>query len=83
MRNTSNTLSYISNTSCEIFQFLLLVPVGFLRWIIIILSGVASASFVALNLRSFIEGNDVSVAVIAAFFLQIALAVFIKVRFFG
>nr|XP_007163471.1 hypothetical protein PHAVU_001G237000g [Phaseolus vulgaris]ESW35465.1 hypothetical protein PHAVU_001G237000g [Phaseolus vulgaris] len=64
-------------------SFLLLVPVGFLRWIIIILSGVASASFVALNLRSFIEGNDVSVAVIAAFFLQIALAVFIKVRFFG
>ncbi|WVZ08188.1 hypothetical protein V8G54_021534 [Vigna mungo] len=83
MRNTSNTLSNISNTSREFFQFLLLVPVGILRWIIIILTGVASASFVALNLRSFIEGNDVSVAVIAAFFLQIALAVFIKVRFFG
>ncbi|XP_014494853.1 protein YIPF1 homolog isoform X1 [Vigna radiata var. radiata] len=64
-------------------SFLLLVPVGILRWIIIILTGVASASFVALNLRSFVEGNDVSVAVIAAFFLQIALAVFIKVRFFG
>ncbi|XP_027915850.1 protein YIPF1 homolog [Vigna unguiculata] len=64
-------------------SFLLLVPVGILRWIIIILTGVASASFVALNLRSFIEGNDVSVAVVAAFFLQIALAVFIKVRFFG
>ncbi|BAT85989.1 hypothetical protein LR48_Vigan03g254200 [Vigna angularis] len=64
-------------------SFLLLVPVGILRWIIIILTGVASASFVALNLRSFIDGNDVSVAVIAAFFLQIALAVFIKVRFFA
>jgi len=83
MRNTSNTVSNISNTSRDFFQFLLLVPVGILRWIIIILTGVASASFVALNLRSFIEGNDVSVAVVAAFFLQIALAVFIKVRFFG
>lgn len=83
MRNTSKPLSNVSNTSREFFQFLLLVPVGILRWIIIILTGVASASFVALNLRSFVEGNDVSVAVIAAFFLQIALAVFIKVRFFG
>ncbi|KAK7387421.1 hypothetical protein VNO78_28217 [Psophocarpus tetragonolobus] len=59
-------------------SFLLLVPVGILRWIIIILTGVASASFVALNLRSFIEGNDLSVSIIAAFCLQIALTVFIK-----
>ncbi|XP_061336589.1 uncharacterized protein LOC133283692 isoform X2 [Gastrolobium bilobum] len=64
-------------------SFLLLIPVGILRWIIIILTGVGSASFVALNLRSFIEGNDLSVAVIAAFFLQIALAIFIKVWFFA
>ncbi|KAJ1422267.1 Yip1 domain [Sesbania bispinosa] len=63
-------------------SFLLLIPVGILRWIIIILTGVASASFVALNLRSFI-GNDLSVAIIAAFFLQIALAIFIKVWFFA
>ncbi|XP_027336187.1 protein YIPF1 homolog [Abrus precatorius] len=63
--------------------FLLLIPVEFLRWIIIILTGGASASFVALNLRSVIDGNDLSVAVIAAFFLQIALSVFIKVWFFA
>lgn len=62
-------------------SFLLLIPVEILRWIIIILTGAASASFVSLNLRSFI-GNDLSVAIIAAFFLQIALAVFIKVQFF-
>jgi len=63
-------------------QFLLLIPVEFLRWVIILLTGVASASFVALNLRSYIEGNEISVAIIAAFFLQIALAIFIKVWFF-
>ncbi|CAJ2640893.1 unnamed protein product [Trifolium pratense] len=62
-------------------SFLLLIPFEILRWIIIILTGVASASFVALNLRSFI-GNDLSVSIIAAFVLQIALAVFIKVQFF-
>lgn len=65
------------------FQFLLIIPVEFLRWIIILLTGVASASFVALNLRSYIEGNDLSLAIIAAFCLQIGLAVFIKVRFFA
>lgn len=64
------------------FQFLLLIPVEFLRWVIILLTGVASASFVALNLRSYIEGNELSVAIIAAFLLQIALAIFIKVWFF-
>ncbi|XP_061343562.1 uncharacterized protein LOC133289597 isoform X1 [Gastrolobium bilobum] len=66
-----------------ISSFLLIIPVEILRWIIIILTGVASASFVALNLRSYIEGNDLSVAIIAAFFLQIGLAVFIKVWFFA
>jgi len=60
----------------------LIIPVEFLRWVIILLTGVASASFVALNLRSYIEGNELSVAIIAAFFLQIALAIFIKVWFF-
>ncbi|ESW13836.1 hypothetical protein PHAVU_008G230200 [Phaseolus vulgaris] len=63
-------------------SFLLIIPVEFLRWVIILLTGVASASFVALNLRSYIEGNELSVAIIAAFFLQIALAIFIKVWFF-
>ncbi|CAI8586205.1 unnamed protein product [Vicia faba] len=66
-----------------ISSFLLIIPVEILRWIITLLTGVASASFVALNLKSYIEGNDFSVAIIAAFFLQIGLAVFIKVWFFA
>lgn len=65
------------------FQFLLIIPVEILRWFITLITGVASASFVALNLRSYIEGNDISVAIMAAFFLQIGLAVFIKVWFFA
>lgn len=64
------------------FQFLLLIPVEFLRWVIIILTGAASASFVATNLKSYIEGSDLTIVVVAAFFLQLALAIFIKVWFF-
>ncbi|KAF5453604.1 hypothetical protein F2P56_028496 [Juglans regia] len=63
-------------------SFLLLIPVELLRWIIIILAGSSSACFVALNLRSYIEGSDLSLMVVAAFFLQMALAIFIKVWFF-
>ncbi|XP_023550852.1 protein YIPF1 homolog [Cucurbita pepo subsp. pepo] len=63
-------------------SFLLLIPVEILRWFIILLSGAASASFVTLNLRSYIDGNDLSVLIVAAFFLQMALAIFIKVWFF-
>lgn len=66
-----------------ISSFLLIIPVEILRWIITLITGVASASFVALNLRSYIESNDISVAIMAAFFLQIGLAVFIKVWFFA
>lgn len=62
--------------------FLLLVPVEFLRWIVIITSGGASASFVALNLKSYVDSNDLFVLVVAAFCLQIALAIFLKVWFF-
>ncbi|KAK7276318.1 hypothetical protein RIF29_17457 [Crotalaria pallida] len=65
-----------------ISSFLLMIPFEFLRWTIIIATGGASACFVALNLKSYMEGNDLSVAIVAAFFLQIALAVFIKVWFF-
>ncbi|KAE9606144.1 hypothetical protein Lal_00025098 [Lupinus albus] len=65
-----------------ISSFLLMIPFEFLRWTIIIATGASSATFVALNLRSYIEGNDLSVAIVAAFLLQIALAVFIKVWFF-
>ncbi|KAK3001838.1 hypothetical protein RJ639_020905 [Escallonia herrerae] len=62
--------------------FLLLIPVEFLRWTIIILTGAASASFVALNLRSYIETNDLNVVLVAAFILQLGLAIFIKTWFF-
>ncbi|KAK6929408.1 Yip1 domain [Dillenia turbinata] len=63
-------------TSC-----LLVIPLEFLRWIIIILVGGASGCFVALNLRSYIDGNELMVVFIAAFVLQMALALFIKVCF--
>ncbi|XVE69258.1 hypothetical protein DITRI_Ditri09bG0137900 [Diplodiscus trichospermus] len=61
---------------------LLLIPVELLRWIIILIVGTASSCFVAFNLRSYIEGNDISMMVVAAFLLQLALAIFIKVWFF-
>ncbi|KAJ1400973.1 Yip1 domain [Sesbania bispinosa] len=79
--------THIPNHASTIYKgwikFLLIIPVEILRWLIILVTGVASASFVALNLRSYIDGNDLSVAIIAAFLLQIALAVFIKVWFFA
>ncbi|KAI4299515.1 hypothetical protein L6164_032968 [Bauhinia variegata] len=64
-------------------SFLLLIPVGLLRWIIILLVGTASASFVSLNLKAYVDNNDLSMLVIAAFLLQMALAIFIKVWFFS
>ncbi|KAF5959420.1 hypothetical protein HYC85_000629 [Camellia sinensis] len=65
------------------FMFLLVIPVEFLRWIIIIITGGASATFVALNLRSHIEGNnDLTMVLVAAFILQMGLALFIKMWFF-
>ncbi|XP_043696531.1 protein YIPF1 homolog [Telopea speciosissima] len=63
-------------------SILLLIPVEILRWIIIILTGVASASFVSLNIKSFIEATDLMIVVVAAFVLQVALALFIKIWFF-
>ncbi|KAK6227918.1 Yip1 domain - like 1 [Theobroma cacao] len=62
--------------------FLLLIPVEILRWIIILIAGTVSACFVALNLKSYIVGNDLTMMVVAAFLLQMALAIFIKVWFF-
>ncbi|MBA0692521.1 hypothetical protein Goari_010075 [Gossypium aridum] len=64
-------------------KLLLLIPVEILRWIIILIAGSASSCFVALNLKSYIEGaNDLKMMVVAAFLLQMALAIFIKVWFF-
>ncbi|MFQ6647896.1 hypothetical protein Gotur_021554 [Gossypium turneri] len=59
--------------------FLLLIPVEILRWIIILVAGTASSCFVTLNLTSYIGGsNDLRIMMIAAFLLQMALAIFIK-----
>ncbi|KAK9168317.1 hypothetical protein Syun_000457 [Stephania yunnanensis] len=63
-------------------SFLLVIPVEFVRWIIILLAGLASASFVALNVKTYAEGSDLMVVVVASFVLQIALALFIKLWFF-
>ncbi|KAJ0259504.1 Protein YIP [Hirschfeldia incana] len=61
----------------------LLIPVEFLRWVIILSAGSTSSCFVALNLRSYLEGsNDLTVVMAAAFGLQMVLSVFIKVWFF-
>ncbi|XP_052195832.1 uncharacterized protein LOC127803561 [Diospyros lotus] len=62
---------------------LLVIPVEFIRWLIILVSGVASATFVASNLRSYIEGRDLTVVLVAAFVLQMGLALFIKMWFFA
>ncbi|PSS32569.1 hypothetical protein CEY00_Acc02869 [Actinidia chinensis var. chinensis] len=64
-------------------SFLLVIPVEFLRWTLVIITGAASASFVALNLRSYAEGNDLTVVLVAAFVLQLSLALFIKMWFFA
>ena len=66
----------------EYFQFLLVVPVEAFRWIIILVAGVDSGMFVASNLKTLVEGNDLAIIVVAAFFLQLALAIFFKVWFF-
>ncbi|CAD5320884.1 unnamed protein product [Arabidopsis thaliana] len=66
-----------------IFDLPLLIPVEFLRWVIILLAGSASSCFVALNLRSYLEtNNDITVVMAAAFGLQMVLSIFIKVWFF-
>lgn len=65
------------------FQLPLLIPVEFLRWVIILLAGGASSCFVALNLRSYLEAsNDLTAVVAAAFGLQMVLSIFVKVWFF-
>ncbi|XP_010262637.1 PREDICTED: protein YIPF1 homolog isoform X3 [Nelumbo nucifera] len=63
-------------------SFLLIIPVELIRWIIIILVSVASACFVTLNLKSYIQGNDLMLMLVSSFVLQVALALFIKIWFF-
>ncbi|KAL8462845.1 hypothetical protein ACS0TY_032927 [Phlomoides rotata] len=64
-------------------SFLLVIPIEFLRWTIILIAGAASASFVTLNLRSYVQTNDLTMVVISAFVLQMALSIFIKMWFFA
>lgn len=65
-----------------ISSLLLVIPVDFLRWTITLITGVASAAFVGLNLRSHVELNDLTIVLVAACVLQFALAIFIKSWFF-
>ncbi|KAJ6726997.1 PROTEIN YIPF [Salix purpurea] len=63
-------------------SFLLVIPVEAFRWIFILVAGVDSGMFVAMSLKTLVEGNDLAIMVVAAFFLQLALAIFFKVWFF-
>nr|GMD57619.1 protein YIPF1 homolog isoform X1 [Ipomoea batatas] len=62
--------------------FLLIIPVEFIKWIVILLTGAMSGTFVTLNLKSFVQTNDLAIVPIAAFVLQMGLAIFIKMWFF-
>ncbi|KAM3268056.1 protein YIPF1 [Capsicum chacoense] len=64
-------------------SFLLIIPVEFLRWTITIAAGATSASFVALNLRTYVQSDDLMIILVAAFALQAALTIFIKMWFFS
>lgn len=75
-------LTWIAHLFCLV-QVLLLIPVEFLRWVIIALAGGASSWFVALNLKECTEGADLMVLLASASVLQFALALFIKVFFFA
>ncbi|XP_023771113.1 uncharacterized protein LOC111919751 [Lactuca sativa] len=61
---------------------LLVIPVEFVRWSITIITGVASAAFVGLNLRSHVELTELTLVLVAACVLQFGLAIFIKSWFF-
>ncbi|KAJ0718805.1 putative Yip1 domain, protein Yip5/YIPF1/YIPF2 [Helianthus annuus] len=65
-----------------ISSLLLVIPVDFVRWTITLVTGVASAAFVGLNLKSHVELNDLTIVLVAACVLQFALAIFIKSWFF-
>ncbi|XP_076889415.1 uncharacterized protein LOC143540160 isoform X2 [Bidens hawaiensis] len=65
-----------------ISSLLLVIPVDFIRWTITLITGVASAAFVGLNLKSHVELNDLTIVLVAACVLQFALSIFIKSWFF-
>lgn len=64
-------------------SILLIFPTEFLRWTVIALAGLVTASFVALNMRSCMSGSDKwMTAAISAFLMQMCLALVIKLCFF-
>ncbi|XP_051123067.1 uncharacterized protein LOC127245943 [Andrographis paniculata] len=64
-------------------SFLLVIPLEFLRWIVIVIAGAASATFVGVNLRSYVQTNDIMIVAVSAFVLQMGLAIFVKMWFFA
>ncbi|KAF2611925.1 hypothetical protein F2Q70_00008642 [Brassica cretica] len=79
----SNDLTVVLAVAFGLQMLPLLIPVEFLRWVIILLAGGASSCFVALNLRSYLEAsNDLTVVLAVAFGLQMVLSIFIKVWLF-
>ncbi|KAG6418579.1 hypothetical protein SASPL_120783 [Salvia splendens] len=67
---------------CLSVQFLLLIPLEFLRWIVILITGAASASFESLNLKNYVQTTDTMIVVVSAFVLPMGLSIFIKMWFF-
>ncbi|XP_042067208.1 protein YIPF1 homolog [Salvia splendens] len=63
-------------------SFLLLIPLEFLRWIVILITGAASASFESLNLKNYVQTTDTMIVVVSAFVLPMGLSIFIKMWFF-
>ncbi|KAJ9553424.1 hypothetical protein OSB04_017469 [Centaurea solstitialis] len=61
---TNHVVSFLFVNTC--MQVLLVIPVDFLRWTITLITGVASAAFVGLNLRSHVELNDLTIVLVAA-----------------
>ncbi|CAI0412128.1 unnamed protein product [Linum tenue] len=61
---------------------LLVIPVEFLRWLIILGAGADSACFVTANLKTYVGGGDLTIVLATSFLLQLALAIFIKAWFF-
>ncbi|KAI3851806.1 hypothetical protein MKX03_034161 [Papaver bracteatum] len=64
-------------------SLLMIPPLEFVRWTVILIAGVVSAFFVAFNIKSYIGGSDVNLVVVASFVLQLVLALFIKIWFFA
>ncbi|KAL8119684.1 hypothetical protein AgCh_016974 [Apium graveolens] len=73
---------YVYGYALVVPLLLLVIPVEFIRWTIIMIAGAASSSFVTLNLRSCTQ-NDLAVVLAAACVLQYGLAFVIKMWFFA